>query len=655
MSTEVETKTAFVKFEDYHQPTLADGDYAITITQKVEIDKSVVGTFTASRHFTVAGERFELKPTDIEAVFPPDGNLGDHSNVLPHIVLNRSTLPWERTVNGEQNGIPWLALLVFDEDEQPEPKKIVAGDLLGPRPPGAPKFPKSPKMELESAQQLDDAVTVIDVPYTLLSQIMPTAEELKLLTHVRFGTDAENKPTGEEWAIIIANRLPRKGKTSTAHLVSVEKRFKKVDGQPQKYEFDYQGANDHSHIRLVTLKSWIFTCESHDKSFKELLRGLNFTPSTLKLPDGTATTPKFFTEGYVAVPHYFRGGDQNVSWFRGPLIPGKNVLPQNEPQGESAENTPARLDLPARTADSLVRYDTEFAMFDVSYAAAWELGRLLALQDKDFSTGLYQWKRQEAQRVARDNQRLLYSELPYQSATDFLVPEDISAWFKSLRNLEKVPFNYLVPDERMLPPESIRFFRVDSSWVDCLADGAFSIGRVASSDHNADKSLGQRSPAVGFAPMLTGILVRSEVVSGWPGLIVDGFSDKDGEEDHRLINWRMDRLAPGVLLCLFAGAREVARVDIYQKPETLHFGFSTDDPQRGLYKKLRDRDGKIEETLKVNLKDHWRSVQQRTIKIVDFGKSISETLKRPPSPPLTSADFGLQMVESGDKVSFKSS
>jgi hypothetical protein len=28
--------------------------------------------------------------------FPPDGSLGEHSNVLPHIILNRSTLPWER-------------------------------------------------------------------------------------------------------------------------------------------------------------------------------------------------------------------------------------------------------------------------------------------------------------------------------------------------------------------------------------------------------------------------------------------------------------------------------------------------------------------------------------------------------------------------------
>src|SRR5262249_32175308 len=133
MSTELERKTNFVKLQECHQPTLADGDYSITITQKVEIEKHKdIDAFTATRHFTVAGERFELKPADVEAVFPPEGTLGDHSNVLPHIVLSRSTLPWERTVNGEHgrtNRVPWLALLLFDEDQKPKPETKKVSEL----------------------------------------------------------------------------------------------------------------------------------------------------------------------------------------------------------------------------------------------------------------------------------------------------------------------------------------------------------------------------------------------------------------------------------------------------------------------------------------------------------------------------------------------
>ena len=634
MATEVERKAGFVKFQNRHQPTLPDGDYEIKVKQVVGIEKhSAIDAFTASRHFTVTGERFALNPTDIESVFPPNGNLGDHNNVLPHVTLSRSTLPWERTANAEQSEIPWLALLVFDEDEKPEPKTMTAGELQRQAETGIPRFPK---IKLESAQQPEDLVTVIDVPYSVLSTIMPSAEELTLLTHVRFGTTAREELTGDELAIIIAHRLPQPNKTSFAHLVSVEGRFK-AEGTPAKPKFHYDNASGNDLIRLVSLKSWSFACESSDNNFKQLLVNLNKKPSTLRLPAGAPTAQEFFSRGYVAVPHHFRGGHQSISWFRGPLIPDKSV--------------PAKFDLPAHTADELVRYDASLSMFDVSYAAAWELGRLLALQDKDFSTSLYQWKRQQAQRVARNAQRAANLHLPFQSATQFFVPEDISGWFKSLRRLEGVPFNYLVPDERMLPPESIRFFRLDRAWLDCLADGAFSIGRVASSDLKADKSHGARSPAAGFAPMLTGFLLRSEVVSGWPGLLVDGFSDTDGKDEHRLINWRMDRLAPGVLLCMFAGTREVARVDIYQKPETLHFGFSMKPkPPGGFFKKLRDSsNGTLQTNNEVAL-NHWHSPVKRTIDVVGFGQSVSAQLS--PAASMSSRQFGLQMVESGDKIIF---
>ena len=66
-----------------------------------------------------------------------------------------------------------------------------------------------------------------------------------------------------------------------------------------------------------------------------------------------------------------------------------------------------------------------------------------------------------------------------------LVPEQISKWLGRLRLLKGVPFNYLVPDERMLPPESIRFFYLDINWIDSLLDGAFSIGRNLTKTENA--------------------------------------------------------------------------------------------------------------------------------------------------------------------------
>ena len=58
--------------------------------------------------------------------------------------------------------------------------------------------------------------------------------------------------------------------------------------------------------------------------------------------------------------------------------------------------------------------------------------------------------------------------------------------------LEGIPFHYLVPDERLLPPESLKFFVVDPAWLAALRDGAFSIGRVLPGDRVADKARARR-------------------------------------------------------------------------------------------------------------------------------------------------------------------
>jgi hypothetical protein len=49
--------------------------------------------------------------------------------------------------------------------------------------------------------------------------------------------------------------------------------------------------------------------------------------------------------------------------------------------------------VPIASPDQATFFDPTTGMFDVSYSAAWTLGRMLALQDTAFSTALYSWKR----------------------------------------------------------------------------------------------------------------------------------------------------------------------------------------------------------------------------------------------------------------------
>jgi hypothetical protein len=75
--------------------------------------------------FEVHGLRFSLPPGVIHQTYPPQGH-GDHSEVLPHIVFNDAHFPWERDISAAENSFskppprnltPWLAVLVFTEDE----------------------------------------------------------------------------------------------------------------------------------------------------------------------------------------------------------------------------------------------------------------------------------------------------------------------------------------------------------------------------------------------------------------------------------------------------------------------------------------------------------------------------------------------------------
>jgi hypothetical protein len=281
-------------------------------------------------------------------------------------------------------------------------------------------------------------------------------------------------------------------------------------------------------------------------------------------------------------------------------------------------------------------------MFDVSYAAAWELGRLLALQSKSASVSLFNWKRAHAQKLKDAEQQLTH--LPFESpAADLALPSTVSAWFKQLALLKGVPFYYLVPDEQMLPQESIRFFWMDALWQKCLLDGAFSIGRVTAADHGQDTEHQEKLAAI--APKtVTGFLLRSDVVAGWPSLQVDGY-DKAAPDDQqsKLPVLRMDRVSKNVLICLFAGI--VQTVDIHQRPEALHFGLDR-PPEAGspaLYKKeLRNDDGTPGDQ-SITVEVPWRERERRVVNITCLAQkgNIDDA-----------AHFAVSMIEGVEKVRF---
>jgi hypothetical protein len=318
---------------------------------------------------------------------------------------------------------------------------------------------------------------------------------------------------------------------------------------------------------------------------------------------------------------------------------------------EPAEPVPSDL-YPARAADALLRYDQDTGLLDTGYAAAWELGRLLALGSGRVAASLSRW-RHELVRYAHADTHLAEPHLPTTPrATERpALPKVVLDWLESVSLLCGVPFNYLVPDERMLPADSIRLFGVDPAWMAALFDGALSVGRVTSAHHAADVVPIPQVQAL-LSDRVTGVLVRSSVVAGWPKLVVEGFKRTPPLPNvvplnEKLPLLRMERLSSDVLLCLFKG--DVTSVEMHQPPEAVHFAvrLDTSPPSRD----LRLGNGRAaNRSLTVPLRPGNRRVIDVGALVGKFDDTLQAQLGL--TDAFNSAKFALQMLEIESLVCF---
>ena len=196
--------------------------------------------------------------------------------------------------------------------------------------------------------------------------------------------------------------FPQSNTSTTVHLVSLEGMAGFLpcddDGTPARIQTTVK--QDAAFVRLVSLYSWSFTCEEPKESFSGYLEHLDVGP-LLRMPDAAPDKPteedqtvaQALAMGYTALDHDTRYGDRTVSWYRGPFVPCSVPLTDQVPLPPIGEDGAPTGIAPLATADEALRYDPTTGIFDVSYAAAWQLGRLMALQDKSFSLALLAWKR----------------------------------------------------------------------------------------------------------------------------------------------------------------------------------------------------------------------------------------------------------------------
>jgi len=597
-----------IRLRAYRQPDLQAGDYELSACQSLAgPGGEAFKNYEAKIQFRVEGPRFTISEDEVLSVYPPDGSAGDFSKTLPHIVLRHASTPWQRSIGGiadqtETLKCGWLAVVSMDAGDfptgrLPEPVRGTVADVLPPGISGNLFGPDLGAVRL-SEKDLAEPCDWIDVPLEVLTRIAPNRDDLAYLAHVRqrSGADASGGKEGDV-AVVMGARFPREPDGNEETEVETLNLLVSLEGHAAWFD-PGRGLKPNRVLRLVVLKSWRFRCGGTDP-VTSAMRRLSVGFETLAEPEGAPDTPagKIVSHaaslGFVPLRHSQRNGAERISWYRGPFLPYV-------------------LDLPSRfqsrpTADSLLRRETSTGMLDTSYAVAYSLGRLLALNSPAFLSAL-QSVRRPARSKRRQDRRKSDTTIAaaWQTALKGTRDEDegpdqsamrVTSWLQHLLRLEPVPTAYLLPDERILRTDEMRFFYLDPNWIKALLEGACSHGRLTAEDavddsmlwtaalHGAISQAGRvDSAAPAASPLIGGFLLRSPLVDFWGGLEVQA-RRRSGDSFETLSLMRAEKLAPDTMLCLYHG--RVDEISIHQPTQTQHFGALPD--QEGYCRKVGDQ------------------------------------------------------------------
>ncbi len=239
-------------------------------------------------------------------------------------------------------------------------------------------------------------------------------------------------------------------------------------------------------------------------------------------------------------------------------------------------------------------------------------------------------------------------------------PAPVVEWLARLRLLHGVPFSYLVAHDEFLPEESIRYFYMNRNWTDRAVEGALSVGTITTRDRTMLRRVYEElrdtvdseerkvaateravSRKVGASEVVTGFVLRSRAVSGWPGMHIRA-KRRVGNDFAEIQLLRVERLAPAVLLVLMDGVPD--RVEIEEPRQGVQFGVRVDDAITSR-RVLPIRDPETgQEILDNTVSVPFRGGSPGVIDITTLRQRIIEAGGAGVDSIVDSAEFGFQML-----------
>ncbi|KAF3317556.1 hypothetical protein TWF173_010324 [Orbilia oligospora] len=433
-----------VQIYSFFEPRLQAGVYTILATQDISATVNPptdpIPQIQNTQTFEVVSPCYHIPSNAVCSTFPPQG-YGAEVETLPHVVLKDPHLPWERAASAknssDKNRVPWLALLLFTDDElRLDPNDLAGGsgsifDGITTTPGVKLPLKQSPTLSVSlplpamgtieknsvttpinpkdtNTEDQTKAMDVIFLKPALFNELFReydktgTATEkqttcdvsrYKYLSHVRLiNTEgmAEASSQGESsglYSIVVCHRTGPLTNTQPvpvyAHLVSIEG----VEAIP----YPVADSSSSRFVALASLYSWSYSCLPADSfNLYTAMRHLGDTMQMLRAPDNLLASMEVSTapaaassvaarlrDGYTLCRYRVQTGEVTTAIMRGALSP--TVVPR--------KGSPT-YQIQSNSGTSFQVFDRCTGLIDITYSAAWQLGKTLALADQAFCGAL---------------------------------------------------------------------------------------------------------------------------------------------------------------------------------------------------------------------------------------------------------------------------
>ena len=689
-----------LRLVDYRLPALKAGMYEITVNQGVEKAGQIQETFPVkTQSFYVGGCRFTWNKEMVVNTYPPKGSTGSFTNALPHMILADSTLPWERQY-GEGEETPWLALFLLRRDEI-EPGENGDGtcsmsiDEFCGREAGILR----PALEKEPGIDGASLCDVLTLSADIYRAVLPSERELCLLCHGRsteLSARAEDfGSSADAWgvSVVMENRIPGIGEY-TGYLVSLE------GTEPLRTATEGK-------VQLICMDSFTFhSTEAEAEDFYHMAAALlQNNRCGVNLGSGMENGSE---EGYCFVGYHAGNGLEEPRRFRGILKPVKGedtreelsirtafslgrmlalgqpeliagMLKYREQRSElvsrmmrlnSAEGRQRPKEVELEKGGDILRAvrgvdDSILNLLRPVSKDKWQSKDAVArkedaekerrCQKPEAVYGVRRWTAEEPygmrrRRTQAEGVCLSLEKGRKMSALKAGEPDQVlNRWLEDLL-LKGLPFPCLLPSEKLLPPESVRFFQVDKAWLSAMAAGVAGIGENCRRQAGITQDLLKAWSQQIKQEERYGILLRTHMLKLWQNMAVS-VCDEAGEEAAPL---RMECLSEDILLILCNAP--LASLKLREPSEGIRMRFQEDGT-------MHPRNPKTMETGRETLTPgegwNWfRDAERRILNVVGergladmlteyFGKE--DLLKG----RLTPAGFALQFIEGTRSVTLK--